>query len=163
MLPGFKIFYIFALQPQTQFNFLMKEFFKNSIARIFYDEALDALFLEYTNRVPNDEQFIAVNQAVLDAFVKLKTQKFVADIRKMGIISLSSQNWVVNNLLPGMLKHLNGKKLYHAQFLDASEIMAKVSAGNIKNKSQQVAKDFEVKQFSNEEELKNYLKSVLSS
>jgi 3-isopropylmalate dehydratase small subunit len=141
----------------------MKEFFKNSFARIFYDEALDTLFLEYTTKVPNDELFITVNQAVLDAFVKLKTQKFVADIRKMGIISLSSQSWVVNNLLPGMLKHLNGKKLYHAQFLDASEIMAKVSAGNIKNKSEQAAKDFEVKQFSREEELKNYLKGVLSS
>ena len=113
--------------------------------------------------MPNDEQFIQVNQAVLDAFVKLKTQKFVADIRKMGIISLSSQNWVVNNLLPGMLKHLKGKKLYHAQFLDASEIMAKVSAGNIKNKSQQVAEDFEVKQFSKEDELKNYLRSVPSA
>jgi len=141
----------------------MKEFFKNSFARIYHDDALDTLFLEYTNRVPNDEQFIQVNQAVLDAFVKLKTQKFVADIRKMGIISLSSQNWVVNNLLPGMLKHLKGKKLYHAQFLDASEIMAKVSAGNIKNKSQQVAEDFEVKQFSKEDELKNYLRSVPSA
>ncbi|HEV8513619.1 MAG TPA: hypothetical protein VGQ59_10090 [Cyclobacteriaceae bacterium] len=141
----------------------MKEIFKNSFSRIFYDEALDTLFLEYTNRVPNDEQFIAVNQAVLDTFVKLKTQKFVADIRKMGIISVSSQTWVVNNLLPGMLKHLKGKKLYHAQFLDASEIMAKVSAGNIKNKSEQVAKDFEVMQFSKEDELKNYLKGVPSA
>jgi hypothetical protein len=140
----------------------MKEFFKNSFARIFYDEALDTLFLEYTSKVPNDEQFVTVNQAVLDAFVKLKTQKFVADIRKMGIISLASQSWVLKNLLPGMLKHLNGKKLYHAQFLDASEIMSKVSAGNIKKKSEQVAKDFEVKQFSIEAELKNYLKSVPS-
>src|SRR5690242_16172549 len=138
----------------------MKEFFKNSFARIFYDEVLDTLFLEYTSNVPNDEQFIAVNQAVLDAFVKLKTQKFVADIRKMGIISLSSQNWVVNNLLPGMLKHLKGKKLFHAQFLDASEIMAKVSAGNIKNKSRQVADDFEVVQFTSDKELKEYLKSI---
>ena len=138
----------------------MKEFFKNSFARIFYDEALNTLYLEYTSKVPNDEQFILVNQAVLDAFLKLNTQKFVADIRKMGIISLSSQGWVVKNLLPGMFKHLKGKKLYHAQFLDASEILSKVSAGNIKNKSAEVAKDFEVKQFSKEAELKEYLKSV---
>jgi hypothetical protein len=139
----------------------MKEFFKNNFARVFYDETMDALYLEYTNKVPNDEQFIVVNQAVLDAFVKLNTQKFVADIRKMGIISLSSQGWVVKNLLPGMFKHLKGKKLYHAQFLDASEILSKVSAGNIKNKSDQVAKDFEVKQFSREADLKEYLKTVL--
>lgn len=136
------------------------EFFKNSFARVYYDKALDTLFLEYLSKVPNDEQFIVVNKAVLDAFLKLKTQKFVADIRKMGIISLASQNWVVQNLLPGMLKHLNGRKLYHAQFLDAKEIMAKVSAGNIKNKAQQAAKDFEVMQVSSEKELKEYLSSI---
>jgi hypothetical protein len=127
---------------------------------VYYDQSLDTLYLEYTNRVPNDEQFIVVNQAVLDAFTQLNTQKFVADIRKMGIISISSQNWVVKNLLPGMFSHMKGKKLYHAQFIDASEIMAKVSAANIKNKSAEVAKDFEVRQFSNEAELKAYLKSV---
>src|SRR5690242_5568627 len=136
------------------------EFFKNSVARIYYDKGLDTLFLEYLSKVPNDEQFITVNKAVLDAFLKLKTQKFVADIRKMGIISLSSQNWVVQNLLPGMFKHLKGKKLYHAQLLDASEIMAKVSAGNIKSKSKQVADDFEVVQFTNDKELREYLGSI---
>ena len=136
----------------------MKEYFTNKFARIFYDEAQDALFLEYTARVPNDEQFIIVNQAVLDAFKQLKTQKFVADIRKMGIISLASQNWVLKNLLPGMIGHLKGKKLYHAQFLDTSEILSKVSAANIKNKSAQVAADFEVMQCASEAEVKQYLK-----
>jgi hypothetical protein len=136
------------------------EFFKNSCARIYYSQELDTLFLEYLSKVPNDEHFIIVNKAVLDAFLKLKTQKFVADIRKMGIISLSSQNWVVQNLLPGMLKHLKGKKLYHAQFLDVKEVMAKVSAGNIKSKAQQVAPDFEVVQVTSEKELREYLTSI---
>lgn len=139
------------------------EFLKNNFARVYYDQQLDTLFLEYTNKVPNDAQFIVVNQAVLDAFLKLKTQKFVADIRKMGIISLASQDWVVKNLLPGMLKHLNGKKLYHAQFLDSTEILSKVSAGNIKNKSTKVADDFEVVQFTNDRDLKNYLLSIPKS
>ena len=136
------------------------EFFKNSFARIFYDKELNTLFLEYLSKVPSDEQFIVVNTAVLDAFRKLETQKFVADIRKMGIISISSQNWVVQNLLPGMLKHLKGKKLYHAQFLDASEVMAKVSAGNITSKSHKVAADFEVVQCTSDKELKEYLTSI---
>jgi len=136
------------------------EFFKNSFARIFYDKELNTLFLEYISKVPSDEQFIVVNTAVLDAFRKLETQKFVADIRKMGIISISSQNWVVQNLLPGMLKHLKGKKLYHAQFLDASEVMSKVSAGNIKSKSQKVAADFEVVQCTSDKELQDYLNSI---
>lgn len=137
------------------------EFLKNTFARVYYNQELDTLFLEYTNKVPNDAQFIVVNQAVLDAFVKLKTQKFVADIRKMGIISLGSQDWVVKNLLPGMLKHLKGKKLYHAQFLDSAEILSKVSAANIKNKSTKVADDFEVVQFTNDKDLNEYLRSIV--
>jgi len=139
----------------------MKEYFKNNFAKVYYDETQDALFLEYTAKVPNDEQFIIVNQAVLDAFTKLNTQKFVADIRKMGIISVTAQGWVLKNLLPGMLKHLKGKKLFHVQFLDASEILSKVSAANIKNKSSQVAIDFEVKQVSSDVELKAYLKECI--
>jgi len=136
----------------------MKEYFKNNCAKVYYDESLDALFLEYTSKVANDEQFILVNKAVLEAFTKLKTQKFIADIRKMGIISLQSQEWIVKNLLPGMFRHLNGKTLFHAQLLDAKEILSKVSASNIKNKSSQVAEGFEVRQFTNEAELIIYLK-----
>jgi hypothetical protein len=137
----------------------MKEFFKDNTARIYYNSELDTLFLEYIGRVLNDEHFIKINQAVLDAFLTLKTQKFVADIRKMGIISVNSQKWVLENLLPGMIKHLNGKTLFHAQLLDPSEILSKVSAGNIKNKSRQVREDFEVMQFSDPEELKSFLKT----
>lgn len=136
------------------------EFFKNNVARVYYDKNLDTLFLEYLSKVPNDEQFITINQAVLDAFLKLDTQKFVADIRRMGIISLTAQGWVVNNLLPAMKKHLRGKKLYHAQFMDLKEIMAKVSASNIKSRSEQADDDFEVRQFSDEAQLKAYLTQV---
>lgn len=138
----------------------MKEYFKNNFARIFYDDVLDTLYLQYTAKVPGDEQFILVNQEVIKAFTELQTTKFVADIRKMGIISVNSQAWVVKNLLPGMIAHLKGKTLHHAQLLDPSEIMSKVSAGNIKNKSSQVAKGFEVMQFTSENEMVRYLKSV---
>lgn len=138
----------------------MQEFFKDKSAHVYYDAALDTLFLVYTGKVQNDQHFITINTAVLAAFTKLNTQKFVADIRKMGIISVASQNWVVANLLPGMVKHLNGKMLYHAQVVDPSEILSKVSGNNIKGRSSQVAEGFEVVQFSDEEKLKEYLKSV---
>lgn len=127
---------------------------------MYYDAVLDTLFLVYTGKVQNDQHFITINTAVLAAFTKLKTQKFVADIRKMGIISVASQNWVVANLLPGMVKHLNGKMLYHAQVVDPSEILSKVSGNNIKGRSSQVAEGFEVVQFSDTEKLKEYLRSV---
>jgi len=135
----------------------MKEFYNDKVARVYYDEALDCLFLKYTDKVPHDDAFVKINTAVLHAFVSLKTQNFVADIRKMGIISLKSQQWVVDNLLPGMFKHLKGKTLYHAQLLDPSEIMSKVSASNIKAKSNQVAEGFEVTQFSSEADLRQHL------
>ncbi len=138
----------------------MTDFYSTTTAKIFYDSRLDSLFLEYLGPIKNDAQFIEINTAVLEAFKKLNTQKFVADIRKMGIISLASQQWVVNTLLPGMIKHLNGKKLYHAQFLDPKEILAKVSAGNIKKKETEVAKDFEVAQFADVAKLHEYLKQA---
>ncbi len=127
---------------------------------MYYDAALDTLFLVYTGKVQNDQHFITINTAVLAAFTKLNTQKFVADIRKMGIISVASQNWVIANLLPGMVKHLNGKMLYHAQVVDPSEILSKVSGNNIKGRSNQVAEGFEVVQFSDTEKLTEYLKSI---
>lgn len=138
----------------------MQEFFKDKSAHVYYDVALDTLFLVYTGKVQSDQHFITINTAVLAAFTKLKTQKFVADIRKMGIISVASQNWVVANLLPGMVKHLNGKMLYHAQVVDPSEILSKVSGNNIKGRSSQVAEGFEVIQFSDTEKLNEYLRSV---
>jgi hypothetical protein len=138
----------------------MKEFYSNKTACVYYDESLDTLFLKYLGRVANDEQFIEINTAVLNAFKTLKTQKFVADIRHMGIISIRSQEWVVKTLLPGMMAHLKGKKLFHAQLLDPSEIMSKVSAANIKKKSKDVAEDFEVVQFGSEAELTDYLKKL---
>lgn len=141
----------------------MKEFLNTKTARVYYDETLDTLFLEYVGRVLNDEQFIAINTEVLNAFKSLRTQKFVADIRKMGIISVGSQQWVLKNLLPGMIKHLNGKKLFHAQLLDPSEVMAKVSGANIKNKAKTVAEDFEVVQFTSQKEMKEYLTNFKAS
>jgi hypothetical protein len=141
----------------------MKEFFKNKFAHVYYDEALDALFLKYTDKVPNHDEFMIANQALLDAFLSLNTQKFAVDIRKMGIISLQSQEWVVKTLIPTLLKHLKGETLYHVQLLDTSEILSKVSASNIKNKSSQVVAGFEITQVTTEAELNQYLRDVLTS
>jgi hypothetical protein len=137
----------------------MKEYYKDKTARVYYDQELNTLFLEYTSKVLNEEQFIQINTAVLNAFKGLSTQKFVADIRKMGVISVNSQKWVVDNLLPGMIKHLNGKMLFHAQLLDPSEIMSKVAASNIRNKSATVAEGFTVEQFSDRNEMISRLKT----
>jgi len=137
----------------------MKEFYKDTSAKVYYNPELDTLFLEYLGKVQNDEHFIKINTAVLDNFRKLKTQKFVADIRKMGIIGVNSQKWVVDVLLPGMVEHLKGRTLFHAQFLDPKEIMAKVSGGNIKNRSSQTLDKLEMRQFTDALEMNAFLKN----
>jgi hypothetical protein len=96
---------------------------------------------------------------LLKAFEQLQTQKFVADIRKMGIISIEAQSWVANNLLPGMIRHLNEKKLFHAQLLDPAEVKSKVAAAGVKNRASKLSDNFEFKQFSAREEVMLYLKT----
>ena len=137
----------------------MKEFYKDPAAKVYYLPEVDALFLEYLGKVQNDEHFIKINTAVLQSFKQLKTQKFVADIRKMGIIGVNSQKWVIDVLLPGMVEHLKGKTLFHAQLLDPKEIMAKVSGANIKNKSSQALDKLEMRQFTDVVEMNAFLKN----
>lgn len=138
----------------------MQNFFENESARVYFDDTLDALFLEYTNKVINHEQFVIINTAVLNAFVKLQTVKFVADIRKMGVIGIESQKWVVDNLLPGMVKHLHGKNPVVIQLMDASEIFAKLAGNKIKENSQNAIPGFQVIQFTDRAKVEAYLRSV---
>lgn len=135
-------------------------FFESETAKVYYDVNLDTLFLEYLSKVKNHAEFVEINSAVLSAFKKLSTQKFVADIRYMGIIAIDSQKWVVENLLKGMLKHLKGKPLHHAQLIDHSEIFSKVSGSNIKSNSKDQLDGLLVSQFAKREELEEYLKEL---
>lgn len=131
----------------------MKEFFKDEIASVYLDTKTNVLYLEYYKKVPSHAEFLRINTALLDAFKSIHSQIVVADVRKMGILSLESQAWVPEVLLPGMIAHLKGKTFYHAQFLDPSEIFAKVSAQNVKNKAEKNIPNFELKQFSTKSEL----------
>ena len=138
----------------------MQVFFENKSARVYYHSDLNALFLEYTDKVISHEQFMVINTAVLQAFLKLQTTKFVADIRKMGVISIESQKWVVENLLPGMIKHLSPKDLIHVQFMDEAEIFSRIAANKIKDKSNQAIKGLQISQFSDHAKMEAYLKSI---
>ena len=138
----------------------MQKFFENQSAQVYYDTNFDALFLEYTGKVVSHEQFVTINTAVLNAFTKLQTVKFVADVRKMGVISIESQQWVVDHLLPGMIKHLDTRDLIHIQFMDEVEIFSKIAANKIKDKSNHVIKGLQISQFANRTKMENYLKSI---
>ena len=162
----------FPLATYCNFNALMNDkpnaltnmenqriFYDGPKAKIYYDSTLDTLFLEYVASLKSHDEFLEINSTLLEAFKSLNTQKMVADIRKMGIISIDSQNYVVNVLIPGMMEHLKGKTLYHAQFMDPAEVFAKVSAKNIQNKSAVTIKGFVVEQFTDRAALEEYLLS----
>ncbi len=138
----------------------MQKFFENQSAQVYYDATLDTLFLEYTNKITSHEQFVTINMAVLNTFLKLNTRKCAADIRKMGVISIESQKWVVDNLVPGMIKHLGGQMPVVVQLLDESEIFAKVAANKINERIKQDKVGFHVMQFTDRKAMEAYLKSV---
>jgi hypothetical protein len=138
----------------------MQNFFENQTAKVFYHSELDTLFLEYIGKVINHEQFVIINTAVLDAFLKLQTTKFVADIRKMGVISIESQKFVIEHLLPNMTNHLKGKDPVIIQLMDKSDIFAKVAADKIKEKSKGQTNGFEVMQFTDRSEMEACLRSL---
>jgi hypothetical protein len=139
----------------------MQNLFENQSSRIYFDASLDALFLEYTNKVISHGQFVIINTAVLNAFVKLQTVKFIADIRKMGVISTESQKLVVDYLLPGMVKHLNGKDLIHVQLVNEADVFSKIAANTIKDKSYRTMKSIQISQFHDCAKMEAYLKSII--
>lgn len=136
-----------------------KIYFENQYAKVYFNKELNTVFLEYKSKVPSHQDFIEVNKNLIGCFEVSNTQKAVADIRKMGIIGLDSQQWVAEVLLPTMIKHLKGKALIHAQLLDANEIMSKVAANGVKQKTMKSIDNFELHQFSDRVELEKFLKS----
>jgi hypothetical protein len=136
----------------------MQIFFKNKSAVIYYDPTLDALVVEYLDKITSNEQFIEINTEAKNAFEKLSTRKVVADIRRMGVISIESQNWILNNFIPAVIKHLNGEKPIFAQLINESDIFSKVAGSNVKRKSDN--QDLNTTQFTNRKQMEAYLKSL---
>src|SRR5688572_18449564 len=134
--------------------------FENDYASISYDAELDAIALHFKKQALPKE-FININQKVLDLFKTLTTNKFYVDTRKIGVVSLEGQQWVINNLFPGMLAHLKGRKLYHVQVVNPSEIFGRVAAGNIKTKAStnHEPQNLIIESFDSEQEAKNWLKA----
>ena len=102
-------------------------YFDHAMAKVFYHPTLDCIFLEYKSKVPTYSDFLLINEKLLSCFRHYNTQKVVADIRKLGIISPQWQQWVAEMLLPEMVHHLKGKPLIHAQLFDKNDIMVKHS------------------------------------
>lgn len=126
-------------------------------ATIEYSEELDALFLNYTDKIINHKEFVELNQQLLTAFQSLTTQYVVADIRKIGIIGVDSQKWASEILFPEMVKHLNGKTLYHVQLLNKKDIYSTISGNNVKKFTTDIH-GLEFYQVDQEEEVAKHIK-----
>jgi hypothetical protein len=78
----------------------------------------------------------------------------------MGVISTESQKLVVDYLLPGMVKHLNGKDLIHVQLVNEADVFSKIAANTIKDKSSRTMKSIQISQFYDCAKMEAYLKSI---
>lgn len=136
------------------------EGFDNEYGTITYDEDLEAISLVFKKQVPAND-FIHLNQKLLEIFKTLSTNRFYVDARNIGIVAVEGQKWVIENLFKGMLDHLKGEKLYHAQLMPNTDIFGKAASSNIRvqSKSNYKKEDFIMESFVVEEEAKNWLKS----
>ena len=128
-------------------------------ADVYFDEDLYAVALVYKQRLEGYNMFVEVHQDILDVFLQHTSNAFFVDTRKMGVLSLDCQRWVVEHLFPGMLKHLKGKTLYHAQVISKQDAFAKFGADNIRSQSEKKIEGIEIKAFEEEEEAKAWIKS----
>lgn len=136
-------------------------YYETDRAKVYFDEDLNTLFLVYKNRVGGTERFIEINEAMLKAFRNLDTQVMVVDARHMGVISIDSQNYVKDTLLPAMQKHLDGKTFYHAQLINPSDIFSKIAANKIKNGAEEnIQENFVMKQFTEMEDIHSWIRSL---
>lgn len=139
----------------------MKQFFSQKNALIYYHPEFDAYFLEYTNEVYSHYEYSEINRAALNAFTKHHTTKFVTDTRKINEISVESQRWVFDHILPDMQKYLHEKRLVYIQLLspNQSELFFKHARGQRRDRSFEV-NGIRVFPFTDEAEMKEYLKAL---
>lgn len=107
--------------------------FENEFIEIIYDEELKVLSFVYKVQ-PQSDKFMELNQKFLDEFKTLDCNKILINAIEIKLVSVENQNWVANTMIPEMLKHINGRKLYHAQILN-SDAFVQFAAHNIQKKS----------------------------
>lgn len=139
----------------------MKQFFSQKKALIYYHPELDAYFLEYTDEVDSHYEFVEINRAALNAFTRHRTTKFVTDTRKINNISIESQKWVFDHILPNMQKYLSEKRLVYIQLVNQnqSEIFSTHARRQRRDRSFEV-NGIRVFPFTDEAEMKEYLKAL---
>jgi len=110
---------------------------KFSYAYIQFHEATNLFEMVFTSKM-NETEFIAVNKALLDEFRKKQSNRLLVNALNMGVISTGGQKWVVENLVPGMISHLKGRNLYHAQIIPEKDVFGKFAAKNIEDRASKV-------------------------
>jgi hypothetical protein len=134
---------------------------EDAFSTIGYDQELDALTLQFKKQAPTQD-FINLNKKAVEFFLKLNTNKFYVDTRKIGVVSLEGQKFVIDEVFPRMLAHTKGRKFYHVQVINPSEVFGKVAASNIKNKASLKRADEKliIESFDCEIEAKAWLKKI---
>ncbi|MBN2350033.1 MAG: hypothetical protein JXJ22_14430 [Bacteroidales bacterium] len=129
----------------------MKDLTKDH-AEIVYDENLKTLKLIYKSQISADE-FIQVNQQFIDVFKSLDTNKIFVDARVIKVVPVKSQQWIVQHMMPELIKHVNGNKLYHVQILN-KDAFVQYAAKSIKSQTEKNNQEspMEIAAFTDEQE-----------
>lgn len=140
---------------------MIKTFYSDKVAKIYYRKDIDAFFIEYLDKIPSEEYFnTKIRMEMLNAFLQLDTNIFIADIRKMGLLSVDSQKWIVDVMLKKMAEHVKGRPFIHLQIIDNNETLSKISGSNIRYKARDISSGFEILQFYDLPSIEKYLKEL---
>ncbi len=135
-----------------------KLFFDNDYVTIGYNVSMDALVISY-KRYGKEEEFVDVNKKLIDVYQDIKSGKCIADIRKMGVISVRAQQLIGEVIIPSLVEISPDNTLYHAQII-TQDIFVKVAAMKVKatSEAQSLRKGkVVVQQFIKEEDANNWL------
>ena len=125
--------------------------FKNDYVRFGVEDNI--LSLTYLRKGNDNKEYIDHMDKFFKEFKKMKTNKFMVDARKMGVVALDGQQHVKGKIIPAMLKHVAPARLFHAQILP-EDVFVKFMAGNVRRSTDE---QFVVQPFSNEEDAYTWL------
>jgi hypothetical protein len=143
-----------AIQPTTNQN----RYFENDYVTIGYNPYINALILKY-KRVGSEGEFFNANLQLLEIYEDIKSGKFHADLRNIGMVSIRGQQWVGEYVLPKLVEMSPLKMMYHSQHIN-DELFNDLVAAKIKQISEPQANakgKLVVKQFKKEKDAKLWL------
>ena len=126
-------------------------------ADVYYDKAMQAIVLQYKAQVNELSVFKQIHDDLADLLIANGSNRFYVDTRQMGVMLVEGQQYVIKEMFPRMLAHLQGKKLYHVQVISETDAFARFGAKNIKTSITKATDNPVVEAYTDEQAAKAWL------